>query len=419
MDNVLIEQPLLIIGGILGIGYFFARVFKIFRFPNVITYIIVGFFLSNFVVKDMIDPETLKFWFTISEELALGLIGFEIGTELKLSKLKENPKMLSIILFAEVIGAFVLIFVLIFTFSQNFLLAFVLGGIGTATAPAATIEIIRRARATGEVTTMLQWVLAFDDVIAVVFVEGILAYLLTLVHGGFSIGGYFVELMHELGYALLLGLAIGFVLDYFIENYISDELEMMEFTLGFIVAGIGIAVYLHTSVITTTMVMGAIATNMGGDNYATVKDLLEFTMSPVIAIFFVLVGAQVFLSDFFPFPWLAFLYLIGRTVGKISGSFFGAHQAGTSDTMKQNLGLGLLAQGGVALGLVSEAQRILSESTDSELIDLGHLLVSTVIISTIFSEALGSVGTLFGLKRADEVGKAPQKITKRATFMHE
>ena len=171
----------------------------------------------------------------------------------------------------------------------------------------------------------------------------------------------------------------------------------------------GMAHYLETSVISACMTMGIVATNRLGDNYAKMSDLLEVVMSPIVMLFFVLVGARIVIDDFTPFPFLALVYLVARSVGKLGGAYFGSGFVKADPVLQNNLGLGLLAQGGVALGLVAIANDILVAGGEP---DLGNTLITAVIISTIFSEALGSIGTEMAVNRSGEAGlsQIPQRM---------
>ncbi len=399
----LLDNPVMLLGIFLTGGYILSLALHKLGIPHIIVYLTTGLVLSNFVLKELNLQEELHEWFVISELIALGLIGFKIGTEIKFKNIKKEPVFVLLVTFAETGFAFILVFFLFTLFIHNFVLSLVLAGLATATAPAATIEVFRKLRVEGELSAKIKWLLAFDDILAVVIVEMILAYLLTLVGGNVNLFNFFISLWHEIGISFVIGLMIGFVLDMIIER-IGDELEMMELTFATLILAIGMSYYLHTSVIIMTMTIGIVATNIGGDNYKKSGDLLEILMSPILMIFFVFVGAKIKLNSIEPYILgIAFLYLFGRTVGKISGAYFGANKAKSSEVIRNNIGFGLLAQGGVSLGLASVVDDIL-RGTEYE--NIGITVVTLIIVSTFFSVTLGSFGAKFASKRADEIGKA-------------
>ncbi len=315
--------------------------------------------------------------------------------------LRKNPKFITVVLFAEVTITFAVITTVVFLIWQNFLLAIIMGGLGTATAPMATVEILRKLKAKGPLTQRVQWILAFDDFIAVAIVEAILVYVSVSLGGSLDFAGFVEGLFQELILAIIVGFVIGNILDLIIER-LKDDIETMEVTLGVIVVSIGFALYIHTSVIVVAMMIGVVATNRKGDNFEKAQDLLETLMSPVIMVFFVLVGAQITIEDLSPFPWLVVVYVITRTIGKLGGSYLGTKAACKTPVIQKNLGFGLLAQGGVSLGLVAIAGDILTQAGYAE---LGHTIISAIVLSTLATVTLGSIGTTFAVRRAGEENK--------------
>ncbi len=404
----LLDEPILLLGTFLIIGYLASLFFKQYNVPHIVVYLITGFVIANTVLHDVVVEEEFEDWFLLVETLALGLIGFKIGTEIKFNLMREHPKFIIIVLLAEAGGAFIIVFLAVLAFDGSFTVAIILAGLATATAPAATIEILRKKKAAGPLTTRIQWILAFDDVIAIMIVEVILVYLEVSLGGSATILNILTGFIHEVGYAVLLGLVVGFVMDEIVER-MDDELEMMELSLATLVFVMGVAHYIDTSVISACMVVGIVATNRLGDNYAKMSDLLEVVMSPIVMLFFVLVGTRVVFDDFTPFPWLALIYLLARSIGKIGGAYGGTRYVGSEPVLRNNLGLGLLAQGGVALGLVAIANDILIAGGEP---DLGNKLITAIIISTIFSEVLGSITTTIAVNRSGEAGKSkiPQRM---------
>lgn len=408
MSHYLLDEPILLLGVFLTLGYLASLYFKQYRVPHIVIYLLTGFLVANTILQESIIEDELDQWYFFVETLALGLIGFKIGTELKFDLIKKHPRFIIIVLLAEAGGAFLIVFFTVLAFNGDMLIAIMLAGLATATAPAATVEILRKKKAAGPLTTRIQWILAFDDVIAILIVESILVYLEAFYGSSVTVLHIFEGFIQEIGYAVILGVIVGYALDEIIER-MDDELEMMELSFAVLILVMGIAHYVDTSVISACMVVGIVSTNRLGDNYARMSDLMEVVMSPIIMLFFVLVGARITFDDFSPFPWLAIVYLLARTGGKLFGAFSGTKYVGSERVLQNNLGLGLLAQGGVTIGLVALANDILVEAGESE---LGHTLITTLIISTIFSVILGSFGTTIAVNRSGEAGKSkiPQRL---------
>ncbi|MCH8906152.1 MAG: cation:proton antiporter [Candidatus Heimdallarchaeota archaeon] len=402
MVSVFLEQPVFLLGIFLLSGYSISLFLEKFDIPHVVSYILTGFLITNTLLRDINVSEELEDWIVLFENLALGFIGYKIGTELIIKYLRKESRLLTMLLIGEAGGAFLVVFGIIYVFSTNLLLALLLGGLATATAPAATIEMIRKLRSRGSLTTRIQWLLAFDDVLAVILVEGILVYLAVSLGGSVTLTNYFIKLAREIGLAVVIGIITGFIVNGFLEYVSLTNVQATQITLAFVMLDIGIAMFLHTSVILSTMTIGVVVANLEGNEHKKSEHLMEFLISPAIMIFFILIGVQVRFSDFSPFPILALVYLIARTMGVIVGTYLGASAGNVENKIKNNLGFGLLAQGGVALGLASLANEILSDAGE---IELGRLVITIITISTIFSELLGSYGIKFALTRAGEVNK--------------
>ncbi len=399
MQDLIGTYPLLALGLVLFVGYALSLYLQKYSVPHILVYLVVGFVVSNFVFPEIDLAVEFAGLFHSIEVVALGLIGFKIGTEIQIDLIKQHPKFLGVVLVMEAGVAFIVVFSLTFIFLGDLTLAVLFAGLATPTAPAVTVEIMRRLKSSGELTSKLNWVLAFDDVIASTMVEGTLVFLHMEFTGELRLSDFIVGILQEIGLAIVLGVVIGYLLDFPLER-LSEELGMMELTLGTLVFAIGFAEFLNTSVIMTTMVIGATVTNHGGDNYKDAQDLLEIIMSPIIIVFFVVVGSKLLLSDFSHFPVLAILYIAGRSIGKVTGGYIGSILAGESDCVRNNIGFGLLAQGGVALGLSS----IINEQLQQQgLIEEGHLVTSTIVIASVVSVVMGALGTTFAVRRAGEV----------------
>jgi len=397
-----VSELIFFLGISLVLGYGSSMLLKHYGIPNVLIYIIVGFLVGNLLVPEVQSTESFKYWFKFVETLALGLIGYQIGTEMKLKLLKKNSRVITFLTLFQVIITFLVVFIAAYYFIGDILLALIFGGLATATAPAATMEIIRKFKAKGPLTSHLQWVLAFDDMLAVLIVEGILAYAtISLLGSGVTIIGFVGEIAREILLAVFLGAVVGYLVDVIIEK-IDDRMEMMEITLGALIFLMGAALFLHTSVILAAMTVGALTVNREGDNYKRASELLEILMSPILIVFFVLVGSELRFNSFTPLPWFALIYFIVRAAGKIYGTRIGAELSKANTTVKQNLGMGMVPQGGVALGLMAVAADLMIEAG---LPDFAQLLISTIVISTVFSEGIGSFLSMYGLKRAGELNK--------------
>ncbi|MHA2502989.1 MAG: cation:proton antiporter [Candidatus Kariarchaeaceae archaeon] len=404
-------DPVIFVGSLVGLGISLSFIFQKIGIPHVVVYIITGFILSNtlFIGTDLLsDYGTM---FHIVEIIALGMIGFKIGTELHIKSLMEKARELVALVLGNTGLALIFVVVAVLLTTPNlapldrWVVALILGGVATATAPAATVEIIRKYKAKGMLTSLVLAVLALNDLVAIVFVEVMLVVIRGSFSGSLGLDVFISGIAQEIGLSIVLGMGVGLALDFVVER-MHDDLEMMELTLGVLIFTIGVADYIHTSVILTTMIIGITVTNRKGDNYEKAGDLLEIIMSPIVTLFFVLVGAKILVSDFSPFPYLVIVYFVARLLGKYVGSYVGASAIGQTPEVKQNLGFAMFAQGGVALGLASIIGETLVEVGRD---DLATLVVSVIIIGTVFAEILGTLTTKYALTRAGEITGVPDK----------
>ncbi len=381
------------------IGTVGALLFEKIGVPHIVVYLLSGLIIGNTVFYGVNLDVRIHTWFIFIENVALGLIGFKIGTELKLKKLFKERKTVLVLLFAETIGTFFIVFFVTILVSQDYLLAVILAGLATATAPAATVEIFRKFKSEGPLTRLAQWILALDDIVAVFVIETVLVFLALELGHDISPLGFVIGIIHEIGFALVLGLGAGLFLEVIIER-MDEEIPMMELTLALLLASMGVAFYLQTSIITTTMMIGVTTTNLGGDNYERARDKLEILMSPILLLFFTLVGMRVSIDNLLTFPLLALLYLIARTVGKVGGFKIGGKFVDLQLPVKKNIGYSFLAQGGVALGL---ATIISQKLIDANMGALGIEIEDIIILTTLVSEFLGSFGAKFAITQAGEI----------------
>ena len=395
---VILECPIFFIGIISAISTISAFFMKKIKIPEIVVYLTVGFILTNTIFGHIDLVREIHTWFIFVENLALGLIGFKIGTSLKLREMLQKSKIIMILLIAEMMGAFLLVFLLILAFTSNVLMAIILAGLATATAPAVTLDIIIRLRAKGELTTMTQWLLAMDDLAAVIIIESVLVYVSSTTSQA-HIMTFLINILQEIGLAVLIGIIIGVFLDRLVEK-MDEPIKIMEITLSLLLAGMGLAFYFGTSIIITSMFIGMGVTNIGGNNYEKASELLNVVMSPILILFFTLIGARITIYDLEVFPFLVIVYLVARSIGKLVGFYVGGSVTKSSNKLKKYIGLSFFSQGGVTLGLVS----IITEKLEvSGYLSLGLEIRVTIILSTVFSVILGTIFTNYAFNNSGEI----------------
>ena len=397
---------ILAIGLMVVIGFFGGCVARKLKFPRITGYIIIGVLLSPSVLN-IISKGTVEN-LDIITDIALGIIAYLVGGSLHIESLRKLEKSIAWITPFQSLGAWFFVtlsiaflcpFILTIpeaTFYQTYFpIAFVIGAVSCATAPAATMAIIHEYKAKGPLTTTLLAVVALDDAIAIGAFSIALGISKPLVSG---IGG--VSLIQMLGIPFLqiaesiaIGIVFGFALVY-ISRLIRIRELLLVIIFGMIMLCIGVANHLGISAILANMVVGFIVVNK-----AKRKEMLlvvEEIEDVVFAMFFVLAGLHFDLSVMESAFILALLIVLTRCVGKYMGTRIGATISHAPDTVKNYLGLALLPKAGVTVGLILLAERAFPA--------FGAILVNAVLASVIINELIAPPLVKYAIFKAKESG---------------
>lgn len=409
-DNLLNmdHNILCLIGFALFFGTIGGRVFQKLHIPQVVGYIIIGIIIGESGLK-FISQETVSNMDPFNF-FALGLIGFSIGGELKSSVLKKYGKQFTWILFFEALTAFfvvgILMFTVVFLLTKNTFYAAALGllfgSISSATAAAGTTDVLWEYKAKGPMTSILLGIVALDDVVAL-FLFAISASIISSIQGG---GGSTASLwaniftpIMEIGGAAVIGVIAGYVLSYLVRHY-QDTERVLSFSIGAILAALGISGILKFDTIMTCMVMGFVLTNTAGKAADGMFSQINKFTPPIYVVFFVLVGAKLNINQFGKEPiilLLLVLYLAGRTFGKMVGASLGAIFGKASAKIRRFLPFTLFSQSGVAIGLsILTAQRFPGE--------IGNNILIVVTASTFIVQIVGPFFIKYAIENAGEAG---------------
>ncbi len=393
---------------LMGLAIFFgtagARIFQKFRIPQVVGYVVIGLLIGesglNLIGRDTV--ETLSSF----NMFALGIIGFMIGGELKRDVFKKYGKQFFVILCCEGIAAFILVALLsgfvAWYFTGNLhtsvAMALVLGAIASATAPAATTNVLWELKSRGPLTSTVLAIVALDDGLALLlygFASSIAVALLGETNS--SIWTNILMAAFEIVGAVILGLLTGLLLS-FILNRIKEPDKALAFTVSSVLLVIGLSIALKLGSILAAMTLGVTIANLTGRRRKNTFELMERFTPPVYVLFFVLAGAHIVLGEIA--GWMIMMiavYLIGRTAGKMFGSWFGARQSQAADVVRRYLGFCLLSQAGVAIGLAIISSQLFTGQ-------VGHAIIVIVMTTTFVVEVLGPVFVKLGVKKAGEIG---------------
>ena len=373
-------------------GMFFGRLAKHVGLPNVTGYLIGGLILGPSVLG--IVPAEALAGFDLISETALGFIAFTIGNEFRISYFKRVGKAPLVIAFLE--AFFAVVFVVSVLLIAGFPLPFsiVLGSIAAATAPAATIMVIKQYNAKGPVTETLLSVVALDDAVALILFGISAAVGQALLNADNTallplVLKPFAEISGAVLCGFLFGLLFTLPLRYFKKN--GNRLSII---VGFIFAGIGAAKIFGFSSLLLCMAMGATLANIS----TRTKDLVKISDSvtpPVFLLFFVTSGAELQLSVLPSIGVAGIIYVLFRVLGKYCGAYIGAVLCKTDNNIKKYLGPALIPQAGVAIGLSLVATTIVPQYADA--------IRGIILCGTLIYEMIGPGITKLSLEKAGEI----------------
>ncbi len=422
MIDLLPKEPdfLAIVGLVILGSFFVGHIFRRFGVPQVVGFIVAGTVLGPAILS--IIPGELSDSLGFVTELALGLIGFEMGEHLRFGELRKLGKSIVLIVIMQALGAFALVFIGVYVITGSLPAAMVLGAIGMATSPAATMDVLNEYKAKGPMTTALLAVIGIDDALTLLVYSIVAALAIPLLENGgdlslgsvltgggdFSIWEMLEYPLVEIGGSLLVGVIFGLFLT-FVMNHLRDYHEerhmhdAMVVSIAMIFVATGLSRSLHLSVILTAMTMGVVVVNRSPKNGHYIQFTIQQAGPVIYILFFSLVGAGLRL-DLLPQIGLVSVAYFGlRIVGKYFGAWLGGYMAGSSPAIRDNLGLALFSQGGVAIGLaLASSSRFAGIGADGD--ELADLIATLVPAITFVVLLVGPVLVKVAVMRAGECG---------------
>jgi Kef-type K+ transport system membrane component KefB len=393
---------LLVLGIVLFCGFWGGTIFRKIRIPQVVGYILAGTVLgvSAFKVVDVSTVDSLS----PLNSCALGLIGFMIGSELKISVFRKLGRYIVAILVAESISAYVLVAAATFVVTRQIHLALLLGALASATAPAATVDVLWEYKAKGMLTSTLLAIVGLDDALALVL-YGFSAAIakVTILHTGLSLETVLGQPLVEIGQALGLGLAVALLLGALARVFRASN-QALILSLAGILACVGAAKTWHFSPILTCMFLGVAMTNVFPVTSARAYRVLDRFVPPIYILFFVLVGARLDIAALPAMGVLGLVYVAARSAGKIMGARLGARISRAPAVLHKYLGFALFSQAGVAIGLAISIYEEFSHLGASGR-ELGLMVIGLITATTFVVQIIGPPFVKYAIARAGEIGK--------------
>lgn len=384
------------IGILLLTGIFFGKICRKFNIPEVSGYLIGGIVLGHSVLG-VISFNTAKELFLISEA-ALGFIAFSIGLEFNIAHLKKIGKSAFIITLFQVFVTLFFITFGIYVFTGSFSFSIVIGAIGTATAPAATLMIVKQYKAKGPLVNTLLPVVAIDDALGVIIFGISLAIAKAILLHSSNI---LVSLVHpfiEIFLSLVIGSAFGFILSFMLKKA-EGKNKSLSIIVAVILISIGVSSHFNLSPLLLCMTMGSIVTNIL-PNTKPLHEISDRFTPPIFIAFFTLAGAELDLGVLLNIGLIGLTYILLRFLGKIVGSSIGSKVVKAPYEVQKYLGLTLIPQAGVAIGLALIAENTLPS---------GAKIRTIILAATVVYELLGPILTKYALVKAGEIKPISKK----------
>lgn len=429
-------QILLSISVCVFAGLLMSRICKLLKLPAVTGYLIAGVIIGGFCLG-RINVGGYYFGFNsleaveglgIISDIALGFIAFSIGSEFKLSSLKQTGKQATIVAFAQALAAALVVdvalislhFIIISITGVDYLpisAAIILGAIATATAPAATLMVVRQYKAKGPLTNMLLPIVALDDAIGLVVFAVSFGIAKAIDGGQLDPISVIAEPLIEIIASILLGALLGYLLSK-LEKIFHSNSNRLSLVITFVFVTVAITtlknlkigeVNIGFSSLLTCMMCGTIFCNVCECSDEMMQRADSWT-KPLLILFFVISGAELDLSVFTQpiFILVGVVYIIARCIGKYSGAHFSAKAAKCDSNIVKYLGITLFPQAGVALGMVS---MVASDNIIPS--DVAGTVRFVVLFAVLVYEIVGPMLTKMSLTAAGDITEKPADLTRR------
>jgi Kef-type K+ transport system membrane component KefB len=389
------------VGALLLAGFVGGKIATRLRLPTISGYIAAGLILGPSILN--VVPDRIVESLAPIPHIALGLIAITIGAEFRIAKLRATGRNILIITTVQLIATFIAVIVALKVFGAPLPMALLLGAIATATAPAATVAIATELRARGPLVSTLFGVVALDDAFCITLFGFVMAFAAVLV-GGVAGAGPAAMILHplrEIVVSVLIGVIAGYIVHRLVVHRRSNN-EIIVIVLGFVLLTSGITVSIHVSPLIANMTMGFVLINMSAKN-SRIMRILEPLSPPIYAAFFALAGTELDIRTLAATGVLGLIYLLARALGKYGGAYVGASMARESAITRKYLGLGLLPQAGVAIGLIL----ILEDTPTFTELPYMQQMVNIVLASILVNEIVGPPLTKLALERS---GSARRKL---------
>ncbi|MDC7235455.1 MAG: cation:proton antiporter [Spirochaetales bacterium] len=401
-------QPLLLVGIMVALGFYAGKSMKYIKLPSIIGFMLIGVVLGPSLFNLL--NEEFQHNLSFISDVALSFVAVSIGIELSFSSLKKQGKGIILVIFTESFMAFLIVTGALYLLTRDIALSLIFGAIAPASAPAGTVAIIQEYKAKGPLTKALFSVVGFDDGLGIIIFgfAAAIAKSFLAAEAGQETGSLMMLLagpLKEVIFSIIIGLAIGFLFC-LLARKLKSARDIFILMFATILISSGISNMLHLSIILTNMVMGIFIVNT--QPFSLVEkihnELSEF-MPLLFVMFFVLAGANLHVSALPSLGLLGLVYILGRSSGLMGGAALGSTLGKLPENIRKYLGMGILSQAGVAIGLALIVKNEFAAYGPHGAY-IGNTVITTVTATCIFFEIIGPILTKIGLEKAGEIRTA-------------
>ena len=407
-------QALLSLSIAIFAGLMLSRLAKLVKLPAVTAYLVAGILIGPYVLGafgveglGFVSMENIKTYGIISD-VALGYIAFSIGNEFRLAQIKEIGKKATVIGIFQAVTATILVDAALigihFIIPDKLPLpsAIVLGAVASATAPAATLMVVRQYKAKGPLTDLLLPIVALDDAVGLILFAVSFGVAKALISGHVDVISVIAEPVLEVVLSLGLGAIMGALFSFF-EKFFHSRSKRMAMSVSFVLLTVALSmlkfnvfgVHIAFSSLLVCMMLGTVFCNMC-DFSEELMDRIDRWSAPLLILFFVISGAELELSVFTDIiiVLIGLVYIVVRSFGKYFGAFLSAKSVKCDNNVVKYLGITLFPQAGVALGMAIKAET---------LGDVGSIVANITLFSVLIYELVGPYLTKIALMKAGEI----------------
>jgi Kef-type K+ transport system membrane component KefB len=396
---------LLIVGIAIIIGFYAGKSMRWVRMPSVIGFMLLGVILGPSLLDILNEP--LQEHLAFITEIALGFVALSIGLELNLKSLKELGTSIVIIIICESFFAFFAVTAGLYLLTGDLPLSLTFGAIAPASAPAGTVAVIQEYRASGSLTKALYAVVGFDDGLGIIIFGFAAAFVRRIIAASpasetQSIISIILVPLKEVGMSFLFGTIAAFIFSLLLRK-LESERDIFILIFASVLMITGISDRLHLSLILTNMVYGIVIVNTQRQTLLQkMKDVLSDSMPLFFILLFLLAGSNLQVTALRAIGLASIVYFFTRTAGLMGGAWFGAFVGRAEKKIRQYLGMGILSQAGVAIGLALIVKHEFSELS-ARGAAIGSAVITSVMATSILFGIVGPILTKVGLKKAGEI----------------